>query len=62
MGKNTVHASRFKTDRHGGNAKQLISVYEAKGYVAQRDGDDILSQLYFQQAEHWKRVHNGQAE
>lgn len=61
MSNNTVYSSRFGSEVNRGTVHQLASSYEAKGYGAQRDGDYMLAERYFQHAEHWKRILNGKA-
>lgn len=39
--------------------QKLASIYEAQGYQAVRGGDHVEAQIFFNYAEHWKKVHKG---
>ena len=38
-----------------GTRDYIRKAYERLGYEAERDKDHVLSQIYFQHAEHWKK-------
>jgi len=38
-----------------GTREYLVKMYAAKGYQAERDGDQVAAQIYFNHEEHWKR-------
>lgn len=38
-----------------GTREYLIKMYAAKGYEAERSGDHVAAQIYFNHEEHWKR-------
>lgn len=51
-----THESRCGKDTVRGTPKQIVAVYEGKAYNAQRAGDEYNANVWFQHAEHWKRV------
>lgn len=52
----TVFVSRCGDEQFRGKPEQLVGIYEAKGYEARRAGDSEKANIYFQHAEHWKKM------
>lgn len=53
---NKTYQSNCQGETIRGKAHQLVASYEAKAYEAQRAGDEYLANIYFQHAEHYKRL------
>lgn len=51
----TLHESKCLGEVTRGTREYLIKMYSAKGYEAERAGDRVKAQLYFNHEEHWKR-------
>ena len=41
-----------------GTARQIVTKCEALGYEAQRSKDEVVAHIFFQTAEHYKRIQN----
>ena len=56
MRNNRLHRSTCEGYTHTDTAQKLVSIYEAKGYQARQSGDEAKAHIYFQYADHWKRM------
>lgn len=52
------YTSTYKDIVVKGTIDTVISTWERMAYDAERNKDMILAQAYFQQAEHYKKMHN----
>ena len=52
----TIKAQSIKNNRNNGNVEKLISKYNELAREALSNGDKILSENYFQHAEHFIRI------
>ncbi len=59
LGRSSVIESHGPEGKVRGNAQQLIDRYIVLGKDALRDSDMVLSESYFQQAEHYRRLLGG---
>ena len=57
---NNDNSFRRKINRSNGNVQKLISKYNDLAREALSNGDKILSENYFQHADHFKRILNEQ--
>lgn len=54
----SIHTSCLNGEVIRSTAEKIASAYEAKAYNAQRANQAVESQLFFNHAEHWKKVSN----
>lgn len=51
-----TYNSKFQGEVKHGSAQTLVRYYEKLAYDAERSNEIVLMHLYFQHAEHYKRV------
>lgn len=55
-----IYTANAADIRVRGTVRQIVSKFESLGYEAQCNKDEVLAHVFFQTAEHYKKVQNAE--